>query len=406
MKILVATLGRFHMFDLARGLRNKGEQPHILTTTPRMRVDSDLQTITNSFSRWAILERARMRLPIARKSTWWQDEAIQYAGRCYAEWVARHPRQVDVMDALAGVGLEAGRVLHSLGIPWVVNRSSTHLLHQKRILEEEYFSLGLPPPIITSRQGLARALAEYEEADAVVVPSEYCRNTFLERGISAQKLHRCTFGVDLSIYTHRGTPPQNIFRICFVGAYSIRKGIHYLFDAIRPLVQSRICECWLIGAPQDEARSILAQNSDLFIDKGFFPRVELPKLYSASHVLVLPSLEEGLPLVVPQAIACGTPVIVSEATGAADIITNGVEGFIVPCQDSRAIREKIQWMVDNPVAREEMSMACLARTQSMSGWGQYTDAALNVYTTLLKKDRKPSSEPHVNTAVQQRRAIS
>ena len=262
MRILVATLGRFHMFDLARGLVNCGQQPHILTTSPRVRVDIDLRPIATSFSMWAILERARMRV-WPKRSAWWQDQSIEYAGRKFARWVGKHAEQVDVMDALAGVGLEPGRILASLRIPWVVNRSSTHILHQKQVLEEEHLRCGIEPPVVMSDRGLARVLAEYEEADAIVVPSEYCRSTFLDRGFSAQKIHKCPFGADLSAFSPSGRPPQNIFRICFVGSYSVRKGIHYLFEAIRPLVKAGKCECWLIGAPAYEARGILARNSDL-----------------------------------------------------------------------------------------------------------------------------------------------
>jgi glycosyltransferase involved in cell wall biosynthesis len=373
------------MFDLARGLANCGQQPYILTTTPQVRVDLDLRPISSSFPMWAILERARMQLPLPKRSTWWQDQAIEYAGRKFARWVGKHAEQVDVMDALAGTGLESGRILASLGIPWVVNRSSTHILHQKQVLEEEHLRCGIEPPIVTSDRGLARALAEYEEADGIVVPSEYCRNTFLKRGFSAQKIHKCPFGADLSAYFQRGRPPQNIFRVCFVGSYSVRKGIHYLFDAIRPLVKAGKCECWLIGGPANEARGILAQNSDLYVNKGLVRRAELPPLYSASHVLVLPSLEEGLPLVVPQAMACGTPVIVSEATGAADLFTDGIEGFIVPCRNPTAIREKIEWMMSNPTAREEMSRAALSRIRSLGGWNEYTKTAMGIYSSLLNR---------------------
>jgi glycosyltransferase involved in cell wall biosynthesis len=101
-------------------------------------------------------------------------------------------------------------------------------------------------------------------------------------------------------------------------------------------------------------------------------------------VLILPSLEEGLPLVLPQAMACGTPVIVSEATGAADLFTDGIEGFIVPCRNPAAIREKIEWMISNPTAREEMSMAALSRIRSLGGWNRYTETAIKIYSSLLK----------------------
>jgi len=97
----------------------------------------------------------------------------------------------------------------------------------------------------------------------------------------------------------------------------------------------------------------------------------------------MPSLEEGLPLVLGQAMACGTPVIASEATGAADLFTDGREGFIVPCRDPAAIREKIEWMMINPASRDEMSIAALSLIRSLQGWGQYTKTAIGIYSSVL-----------------------
>ena len=56
---------------------------------------------------------------------------------------------------------------------------------------------------------------------------------------------------------------------------------------------------------------------------------------SRSHVMVLPSIEEGLALVQAQALACGCPVIGTRHTGAEDLFSDGNEGFIVPIRNSR-----------------------------------------------------------------------
>ena len=113
-------------------------------------------------------------------------------------------------------------------------------------------------------------------------------------------------------------------------------------------------------------------------------RGELHKYYSQASVLVLPSIQEGLALVQAQAMACGVPVIASENTGAADLFTDGVEGFIVPIRDAGAIREKILALYENPAMREQMGEAALARVRKIGGWDDYGVRAADYYRQALE----------------------
>jgi len=81
--------------------------------------------------------------------------------------------------------------------------------------------------------------------------------------------------------------------------------------------------------------------------------------------------------------ACGLSVIATPNTGAEDLFTDGVEGFIVPIRDPKAIREKVQWMLDNPMKRQEMGEAALQRVQQLGGWDAYGDRCLAVYRKVL-----------------------
>jgi glycosyltransferase involved in cell wall biosynthesis len=94
---------------------------------------------------------------------------------------------------------------------------------------------------------------------------------------------------------------------------------------------------------------------------------------SRSHVLVLPSVEEGLALVQGQAMACGCPVVATAATGAEDLFTDGVEGFIIPDRDTGALALRLQQLADNPDLQQQLSAAALARVQQIGGWDRYGD---------------------------------
>jgi glycosyltransferase involved in cell wall biosynthesis len=135
----------------------------------------------------------------------------------------------------------------------------------------------------------------------------------------------------------------------------------------------------------DDGRAILEQNRDLFVHHGVQPRNRLSWFYSQASVLMLPSIEEGLALVQAQALACGLPVIASVNTGAEDLFTDGVEGFIVPPRDPAALRDRVQRLLDEPALQARMKSAALSRVQSLGGWAQYGRACRDVYRRVLAR---------------------
>ena len=378
MRIAVSAIGRFHMFDLARHLRAAGEDVRLFTAYPSVRVDGDLRAVTRTRPWWTLAAYARTLVPPPVTGTWWAQHTIDDFG----PWLARtlDPRSVDVLDALAGTGLETGRTLRREGKPWICNRGSTHILTQKALLEEEHRRWGAPLPDFS--RGIDRCLAEYAECDALSVPSRFVKRSFVERGIDADKVRVCPYGVDLGMFAPQ--PKEDAaFRMLFVGAGSLRKGIGDLFEAARPLVRSGRAELWMVGNATPDGRAVLERNRDIVIDRGPQPRARLAWYYSQASVLVLPSIEEGLALVLAQAMACGLPVIASTNTGAEDLLDDGVEGFIVPVRDPAAIRARLEWLLDNPARRAEMGAAALARVRRLGGWQTYARASRELYATVL-----------------------
>jgi glycosyltransferase involved in cell wall biosynthesis len=287
-----------------------------------------------------------------------------------------------VLDALAGTGLEVGRILSKKGIPWICNRGSTHILEQKKLLDYEHDCWNVPR-INFSQVGIERCLQEYDEATAIVVPSRFNRRSFLSQGVCPEKIYVRPYGVNLEMF-HPMPKEDKVFRVLFVGSASLRKGIGYLFEAIRPLVARRMVECWLVGAISDEVRHLLEENAGLFTYHGPQRRADLSWFYSQASVLVLPSIEEGLALVQAQAMACGVPVIATTNTGAEELFIDEREGFIVPIRDPEAIRNKINYFLDSPDALQEMKARVLVRVKNLGGWNEYGESCLQLYTALKK----------------------
>ncbi len=374
----------FWMFDQGKELRRRGWEVSMFTAAPRWMIDPAVGAHIHTKLSWATLGQALRRLArfgLYLPEAWFWGMARR-ARPEFVGWVARHLDGIRIVDALSSWGAELGPVIHRQGGHYVCSRGSSHILFQKAILEEEAALWSCPKPDGFPDWLVDRELSEYELADAIAVPSRFVLRTFLKRGVPAQKLHLCPYGVNLSLYSPQ--PRQDSrFRVLFVGSVSIRKGIGYLLEAVRPLVGQDLVELWLIGAVSPEARDLLARNAHLFVHKGFIPPPRLAAAYSQGSVLVLPSVEEGLGRVQTQAMACGLPVIATANTGIEDLLTDGQEGFIVPIRDSRAIRERLEWMLAHPIERAQMGQAAQGRVASRGGWEEYGVAIERMYLGLL-----------------------
>jgi glycosyltransferase involved in cell wall biosynthesis len=166
----------------------------------------------------------------------------------------------------------------------------------------------------------------------------------------------------------------------------LRKGVQYLLQAFSELSLEN-AELMLLGSMEKEMEPLFEKYKGLFKHMGHIPFEKLYDYYSQGSIFVLPSVEEGLALVQPQAMACGLPVICTTNTGGEDIIRNGKEGFIVPIRDVEALKEKILYLYDHPKAREKMSHAAKKRVEKGYTWDDYGDRMIKEYNRILKKHR-------------------
>ncbi len=380
MKVSVGSPGRFWTFELSVQLLSKGVLGQMYTAYPMMKVDRQLRRHTRSWP-WALLAReACSRLGLSG-----------IAGRLdvpymtsFDKWTAKALQRCDVYHCLSGFGLRT----HSLareryGAVTVCDRGSTHILRQEQVLQEEYQRWGLRFPGIP-KAVIERELEEYEQCDAIFVPSGFVERTFVDSGIPLSKLRKLTYGVDLEMF-QQVPKDDSAFRVFFAGRIGVRKGIGYLLQATEQLVAKGAVEVWLAGDVEPEAQALVARRSDKVRLLGRLPRARLKWYYSQASVFVLPSVEEGLALVLAQAMACGVPVITTPNSGAEDIITDGVEGFIVPARDPEAIEDRLNRLIQDPGLRSHMASAALERAKGLRGWDSYGQRAMRAYKGLLQR---------------------
>ncbi|MFQ6121214.1 MAG: glycosyltransferase family 4 protein [Methanosarcinales archaeon] len=227
-------------------------------------------------------------------------------------------------------------------------------------------------------------MKEFEEADYISIPSHFVYQSFLEEGFDADKLIKVPYGVDMTEF--RQIPKKDdVFRVLFVGMLCLRKGLHYLLEAVSQLDLDNF-ELVLRGSVIDEGIiPFLEKYKEYYKIADFVPREDLHKIYSNSSVFVLPSLEEGLSMAIAEAMACGLPVIVSTNTGGEDIVRDGVDGFITPIRDVEAIKEKILFFYENEEKRKEMGNNAKERVKEFT-WDRYGERIVEEYKKLLGEE--------------------
>jgi glycosyltransferase involved in cell wall biosynthesis len=125
---------------------------------------------------------------------------------------------------------------------------------------------------------------------------------------------------------------------------------------------------------------------------GPVPQAKLPPLMSSSHVLVLPSVEDGFGLVLGQAMACGCPVICSSNTGGEELVSGDNGGFVVPVRNPKALTEKLEVLCQDRALQRRMGEAALARVKAMGGWDDYGRNYAELCSALLQESNSHFSK--------------
>jgi glycosyltransferase involved in cell wall biosynthesis len=388
MQIIQAVFGVFHHFELAHQLHRRKHLRRIYSTWPWARLKREglphelVRTFPLVHTADYLLRRTRFYSPglDARFNEW--------NSRSFDAWTRRMIEPCDAFIAISGAGLTTGPKVQAAGGKFICDRGSTHQRFQDEVLAEECRRWGVPYTAPAAHI-LRREEAIYGAADAITVPSRVARRSFLAMGIAAEKVHVIPYGVRLDRFAPADPPPADSFEVLFAGQISLRKGIPYLLEAFARLRHPNK-HLTLVGGVQEDVRGLLGTLPTEHVTfAGTIPQTELAARMSHSHVLALASVEEGLALVQGQAMACGCPVVATTATGAEDLFTDGVEGFIVPDRDSNALADRLQQLADAPGLRARMSAAALQRVKTLGGWDQYGDQWDRLLHTLTGRPMDP-----------------
>ncbi len=196
-------------------------------------------------------------------------------------------------------------------------------------------------------------------------------------------------GVDVEAPPAELKTPGQELRILFVGRPEERKGLPILLTAFNALVEHVPSRLTVIGAERDDVRRWLADPEllDSIDVRGRVAGEELWAELHAADVLCAPSLSgESFGMVLTEAFAAGTPVIASGIAGYSDVVTDGVDGVLVPPGDPQRLAEELQRVHHEPQLLAAMGAAA-RHSAKRYAWPRVADQVTTVYERAMAAPR-------------------
>ncbi len=305
---------------------------------------------------------------------------VAYVAAC--QWLAFYRRGLALVRGEPGqIALLGHLYLAPLG-PWLRRRAGIRygvFLHSGEL----YRYMGIRPV----RSAMIAAL---DDADFLIVNSDFTRRQYLERGVrSDQRFLKVNPGVDTSLFRPDAGDPLGVRRRFGLGDRPIvlsvarlveQKGHDNVLRAF-PQILTRVPEAIYVIAGDGPFRpdlERLARELGLegrVVFAGFVPEAELPSYYRAADVVVVPSREfrkgvpiEGFGMVYVEAGACGIPAVGGRGGGTEESIEEGVTGFRVDAEEPTAIGDAVARLLSDRELASRLGAAGRRRALERFDW--------------------------------------
>ncbi|MBI4847617.1 MAG: glycosyltransferase [Nitrospirae bacterium] len=196
-----------------------------------------------------------------------------------------------------------------------------------------------------------KVLNVLNNAAYLITPSKTVKKRFLDYGVQNDKFDVSTLGLNLKEFSARENYALNRsdIRIGFIGTVSIFKGVGVLLKAFELLNTDNVLYLYgkMLKGDEKQIRGTIKENSRV-VYKGGFDHNDIMRVLGNIDILVVPSIcEESHAIVIDEGRAAGVPVIASAIGAVPERIEDGINGFLVEPGNIAALREKLQWLIDN-----------------------------------------------------------
>lgn len=302
------------------------------------------------------------------------DRLWEIKSRDFDRWVAANVRpKADVVIGYEHSCLRTFRRAKQQGVKAIYHMLAPHFATAEAVLRiqcERFPSLMISHNLASPtewRRNRHKEL-EYATADGLIAISTYAARSVTDRGVSTDRIAVVPLGAPAVDPSWLAVPRSGPLTFLFAGNLSYGKGIPQL---LRVWEQSRPADArlWLAGRWAFDRPPEWA-NLPGVVELGNLDHQALFQKYREADVLVFPTLRDGFGMVVTEALANGLPVITTTSAGAADLIRDGENGWVIPPADESALAAVMADCAENPGRVRAMREAAMA-TAADRPWTTY-----------------------------------
>lgn len=301
------------------------------------------------------------------------DKVYQSLDRNVVHYIRKKKNRIDAVYTYEDCALFSFQEAQKENIFCLYDLPTGYWRSRRVLLDEEHLKNPEWASIIggfnDSDRKLQRKDQELSMADKIYVASTFTQETL--------KLYPGSLA-DIEVIPY-GFPPVNRYRkyvpfterkvkALFVGGLNQGKGLSYLFQSLIGL-EDKI-ELTVVGRRNIGQCPALETALSKVSYIPSLPHIEVLKLMANHDVFIFPSLFEGFGLVITEAMSQGTPVITTERTCGPDLITHGVDGWIVKAGSVESLRETLEKILDNPMILQEAGKRAM-ETAAKYPWSCY-----------------------------------
>jgi glycosyltransferase involved in cell wall biosynthesis len=197
-------------------------------------------------------------------------------------------------------------------------------------------------------------------------------------------------GTEERFFIPRDFPEKSVCDLFFVGTWLDRKGVYYLANAFG-LLAKKIPGLQLTVAgtsvPAEQVKEMFATEvRDRIRVIPFVKREDMPAVYAGHDIFVFPSLVEGMPLTLLEAMATGMPVVTTNTSGMADVVENDFNGLLVPPADAEKLARGIERLCQSTELRRRLGLAGQETMQRYT-WQRVTEQLEEVFALAARNSR-------------------
>lgn len=243
-----------------------------------------------------------------------------------------------------------------------------------------------------------------DKADTIICENQHFKNQLVQLDFHNKSIHVIPNGIDFELFKPReeksarsqlGLPEDGII-ILSIGSLTKNKGHHYLIQAFSQLAQERKDIHLRIVGGGEEYQSLINQIERLELAEkvtlaGHADHEAISKWLNAADIFVLPSMREGTPNTLLEAMASGLPVIASATGGISDVIDEGSCGMLISPASVEELKNKLRQLISSDNLRDRLGKNARLKIEADYGsWQTQAGKLYSVYQELLRKNQTSS----------------